>query len=113
MADRRQEEQKKKSHTGSKIVGGAVLLALLGGGGYFGLGIGNNGGGFLNPTQPKGDPTANATTAEAETTAVQTEAEPNTEEEGVLTVTVKEDKLVYRGETLTQAVLDGRKICFD
>ena len=100
MADR-ENEKKKKGHTGSKLAGAAVLLALLGGGGYFGLGIGNEGGGFLNPTQPKSDPSAYATTAEEVTTPASTETEPYTEEEeGVITLTVKEDKILYRGEEM-------------
>ena len=84
---------KRNRHTGGKVTAGAVILALLLAGGHFGLGIGREGGGLL--------------TGQALETAqekVQEVAAP--QDDGVLTVTVKEDKLLYEGQEVTLAQLE-------
>ena len=97
---------KRNRHTGGKVAGSAVLLALLLAGGHFGLGIGREGGGLLT-----GDRVQN--TAEMVTQSLESAAETVTEtaqqvqetvvevvsprDDGVLTITVQEDKLLYEG----------------
>ena len=95
---------KRNRHTGGKVTAGAVVLALLLAGGHFGLGIGREGGGLLT-----GQALETATETVAQTAEkVQEKAEETVEtiqekveeavapqDDGVLTVTVREDKLLY------------------
>jgi len=106
---------KRNRHTGGKVAGGAVLLALLLAGGHFGLGIGREGGGLLtaervqNATQTMAENLESAKETLAET-AEQVQ-ETVTEivvprDDGVLTITVREDKLLYEGEETTLSALE-------
>ena len=112
------EENKRSQrnrHTGGKVTAGAVILALLLAGGHFGLGIGREGGGLL--TGEALETTKETVTETAE--QVQEKAEETVEtiqekveeaiapqDDGVLTVTVKEDKLLYEGAEVTLAQLE-------
>ena len=113
------EENKRSSqrnrHTGGKVTAGAVILALLLAGGHFGLGIGREGGGLL--TGEALETTKETVTETAE--QVQEKAEETVEtiqekveevaalqDDGVLTVTVKEDKLLYEGQEVTLAQVE-------
>ena len=99
--------EKKKSNTGKKAAGTALILALLAGGAHFGLGIGNPGGGFLNPvqatTQASADATQEATTAPTQTS---TEATQPATEEGILGITVQESQILYQGSPVSLAELE-------
>lgn len=109
------EEQKRSPkrnrHTGSKVTAGAVLLALLLAGGHFGLGIGREGGGLLT-----GDSLENAQEAVQNAQQTVTETAEKAQEtlsealapqdDGVLTITVREDKLLYEGEDVTLTQLE-------
>ena len=88
---------KRNRHTGGKVTAGAVILALLLAGGHFGLGIGREGGGLLT-----GQALETAQEKAAET--VEQVAAP--QDDGVLTVTVQEDKLLYEGQEVTLAQLE-------
>ena len=106
---------KRNRHTGGKVTAGAVVLALLLAGGHFGLGIGREGGGLLT-----GQALETATETVAQTAEkVQEKAEETVEtiqekveeavapqDDGVLTVTVREDKLLYEGNEVTLAQLE-------
>ena len=95
---------KRNRHTGGKVTAGAVILALLLAGGHFGLGIGREGGGLLTGQALE---TAQEKAQEAVETVqekVQEVAAP--QDDGVLTVTVKEDKLLYEGQEVTLAQLE-------
>ena len=108
---------KRNRHTGGKVAGSAVLLALLLAGGHFGLGIGREGGGLLT-----GDRVQN--TAEMVTQSLESAAETVTEtaqqvqetvvevvsprDDGVLTITVQEDKLLYEVQAVTMAELEEK-----
>ena len=101
---------KRNRHTGGKVAGGAVLLALLLAGGHFGLGIGREGGGLLT-----GEAFQTVTETAQETVAetaekVQEKAEevvtPQEQDDGVLTITVKEDKLLYEGKDVSLSQLE-------
>ncbi len=112
------EENKRSQrnrHTGGKVTAGAVILALLLAGGHFGLGIGREGGGLLTGEALE---TAKETVTET-AEQVQEKAEETVEtiqekveeavaprDDGVLTVTVKEDKLLYEGAEVTLAQLE-------
>ena len=91
---------KRNRHTGGKVTAGAVILALLLAGGHFGLGIGREGGGLLTGQALE---TAQET-VETVQEKVQEVAAP--QDDGVLTVTVKEDKLLYEGQEVTLAQLE-------
>ena len=106
---------KRNRHTGGKVTAGAVVLALLLAGGHFGLGIGREGGGLLTGEALE---TAKETVTET-AEQVQEKAEETVEtiqekveeaiapqDDGVLTVTVKEDKLLYEGSEVTLAQLE-------
>ena len=106
---------KRNRHTGGKVTAGAVILALLLAGGHFGLGIGREGGGLLTGEALE---TAKETVTET-AEQVQEKAEETVEtiqekveeaiapqDDGVLTVTVKEDKLLYEGSEVTLAQLE-------
>ena len=101
---------KRNRHTGGKVAGGAVLLALLLAGGHFGLGIGREGGGLLT-----GEALQTVTETAQETVAetaekVQEKAEEvvtsQEQDDGVLTITVKEDKLLYEGKDVSLSQLE-------
>ena len=117
---------KRNGHTGGKaIIGGALLLALLAGG-HFGLGIGRDGGGLLTgQALETAQETVSETAQEAqekvtetvekvqekaqeavETVQEKVEEAAAPQDDGVLTVTVKEDKLLYEGEEVTLAQLE-------
>ena len=106
---------KRNRHTGGKVTAGAVVLALLLAGGHFGLGIGREGGGLLTgQALETATETVTETAQKVQETAVETAEkvqEAVTEavapqDERVLTVTVKEDKLLYEGEEVTLAQLE-------
>ena len=117
----------KRSHgTGGKVALGAVVLALLLAGGHFGLGIGQGGGLVSGQGEQKAAQTAEETAQADKQTAAETA--PKTEEavqqapektqedpapaaeapqdDGVLTVTVQEDKLLYEGQEVDLARLE-------
>ena len=106
---------KRNRHTGGKVTAGAVILALLLAGGHFGLGIGREGGGLLTgqaleTAQEKAAETVEQVQEKAQE-AVETVQEKVQEvaapqDDGVLTVTVKEDKLLYEGSEVTLAQLE-------
>ncbi len=106
---------KRNRHTGGKVTAGAVILALLLAGGHFGLGIGRDGGGLLTGEgvqNAKETVTETAQKAEEKATEIVETVQEKAEEvvaprdDGVLTVTVKEDKLLYEGEEVTLAQLE-------
>ena len=101
---------KRNRHTGGKVAGGAVLLALLLAGGHFGLGIGREGGGLLTGEALQAvTETAQETVAET-AEKVQEKAEEvvtlQEQDDGVLTITVKEDKLLYEGKDVSLSQLE-------
>lgn len=106
---------KRNRHTGGKVAGGALILALLLAGGHFGLGIGREGGGLLTgqaletaqETLSENAEKAQEKAAEAvETVQEKVEEAVSPQDDGVLTVTVREDKLLYEGEEVTLAQLE-------
>ena len=111
----KKRSRKRRRHTGRKVAGGAVLIALLLAGGHFGLGIGREGGGLLTgqaleTAQEKAAETVEQVQEKAQE-AVETVQEKVQEvaapqDDGVLTVTVKEDKLLYEGQEVTLAQLE-------
>ena len=125
MANKKRSS-KKKSHTGGKVVGGVALLALLLAGGHFGLGIGRAEGGLLTgealqtvkESAIETVETARETLAEGIEAVVETTEtvqEPETapvqeivvpEDDGVLTITVREDKLLYEGREVDLGQLE-------
>ena len=115
------EENKRSQrnrHTGGKVTAGAVILALLLAGGHFGLGIGREGGGLLagealetaketvTETAEQVQEKAEETVETVETIQEKVEEAAAPQEDGVLTVTVKEDKLLYEGSEVTLAQLE-------
>ncbi|MBO4839138.1 MAG: hypothetical protein J5493_07210 [Lachnospiraceae bacterium] len=104
------ESPKKSSHTTGKAAGAVLLLALLGGGLGFGLGGRSNGGqGGSETTPPAVTQEATGQPTEAPTEIPDTPAptqETTAAEEGVLTVTVRENGIEYNGRTLTVAELE-------
>ena len=125
MANKKRSS-KKKSHTGGKVVGGVALLALLLAGGHFGLGIGRAEGGLLTgealqtvkESAIETVETARETLSEGIEAVVETTEtvqEPETapvqeivvpEDDGVLTITVREDKLLYEGREVDLGQLE-------
>ena len=106
---------KRNRHTGGKVTAGAVILALLLAGGHFGLGIGREGGGLLTgqaleTAQEKAAETVEQVQEKAqeavETVQEKVEQVAAPQDDGVLTVTVKEDKLLYEGSEVTLAQLE-------
>ena len=100
-------ERDKKGHPVCNTAIAAAALALLLGGGRYGLGIGRGGGDGVLPQE--GDSVLPET---AQTETVQTEPEQAVEPEaekpaddGVLEITVREDKLLYEGEETDLAAL--------
>ncbi len=111
MADN-QKNNKKSKHTGAKVVGGAALLALLFGGGYFGLGIGNPGGGVIggheteagsagSPEETKQQETPAATEPSTEETQESTE-----ETKEAIRISVKESEIWYNDTKVTLEELE-------
>ena len=106
---------KRNRHTGGKVTAGAVILALLLAGGHFGLGIGREGGGLLTGQALE---TATETVTETaqkaeekaaevvETVQEKVEEVVSPQDDGVLTVTVREDKLLYEGQEVTLVQLE-------
>lgn len=106
---------KRNRHTGGKVTAGAVILALLLAGGHFGLGIGREGGGLLTGEALETAKETVTETAEqvqekaeetVETIQEKVEQVAASQDDGVLTVTVKEDKLLYEGSEVTLAQLE-------
>ena len=106
---------KRNRHTGGKVTAGAVILALLLAGGHFGLGIGREGGGLLTGEALETAKETVTETAEqvqekaeetVETIQEKVEEAAALQDDGVLTVTVKEDKLLYEGAEVTLAQLE-------
>lgn len=101
---------KRNRHTGGKVAGGAVLLALLLAGGHFGLGIGREGGGLLTgealQTVTETAQETVAETAEKVQEKVEEVVTPQEQDDGVLTITVKEDKLLYEGKDVSLSQLE-------
>jgi biopolymer transport protein ExbD len=109
------QEKSKKSHTGRNVTITALLLAALLGGGHYGLGIGKGGGGEgLLPESGNSTQSETAQTQQAEESAAPQEAqEPESPAEeapeaddGVLSIVVKEDKILYEGEETELAALE-------
>ena len=129
MANKKRSS-KRNSHTGGKVVGGAALLALLLAGGHFGLGIGRAEGGLLTGEALQAAKETVVDTAQAaretlgegieiaketltETAQDVQEAVTETvqvivvqQDDGILTITVREDKLLYEGREVTLAQLE-------
>ena len=106
--DGKKRRAKRKRHTGGKVAGGAILLAALLAGGHFGLGIGREGGGLLTGEKAQ---SAKQTLVETTETAVETVTEAVQQivvDDGVLTITVREDKLFYEGKETTLAQLEEK-----
>ena len=132
--DKKKRSARRKRRTGRRVAGGAVLLALLAAGGHFGLGIGRAEGGLLTgealqaaketvtetyesarevvtenlesagkaigePAQPVQEPTEAPTAEPVQEIVVPVD-------DGVLTVTVREDKLLYEGREVTLSQLE-------
>jgi hypothetical protein len=102
---------KRNRHTGGKVTAGAVILALLLAGGHFGLGIGREGGGLLTgqaleTAQEKAAETVEQVQEKAQEAVETVQEVAAPQDDGVLTVTVKEDKLLYEGQEVTLAQLE-------
>ena len=106
---------KRNRHTGGKVTAGAVVLALLLAGGHFGLGIGREGGGLLTgQALETATETVTETAQKVEEKAAETvetvqekvEEAVASRDDGVLIVTVNEDKLLYEGQEVTLAQLE-------
>ena len=113
--ENRKQSPRRGRHSGGKVAGGAVLLALLLAGGHFGLGIGRDGGGLLTGEGMKNAAenvvqsaeSARETVAETAEKVQETVAEALTpQDDGILTITVKEDRLLYEGQEATLAQLE-------
>ncbi len=107
----KKRSRKRKRHTGRKVAGGTVLLALLLAGGHFGLGIGREDGGLLTSGRLQGAVEAVLQTAESTPEAVPETAQPVQQivvpqDDGVLSIVVREDKLLYEGQEVTLAQLE-------
>ncbi len=124
MANKKRSS-KRNRHTGGKVAGGAAILALLLAGGHFGLGIGRAEGGLLTgealqaakETVVESAQVAKETLTEGYEAAKETltetaqdvqEAVTETvqeivvqQDDGVLTITVREGKLLYEGREVT------------
>ena len=127
MANKKRSSRR-NNHTGGKVAGGAVLLALLLAGGHFGLGIGRAEGGLMTGEAlqaAKETVVENAEAAkevmsegvEAVKEALTGTAEPTqepvpvqeivvAEDDGVLTITVREDTLLYEGREVDLGQLE-------
>ena len=123
MANKKRSSRR-NNHTGGKVAGGAVLLALLLAGGHFGLGIGRAEGGLLTGEALQAAKETVVDTAESAketlTEGYETAREALTEavetvpvqeivvqqDDGILTVTVREDKLLYEGREVDLTQLE-------
>ena len=98
------QEKNNRSHTGRNVAIGAAVLALLLGGGRYGLGLGQSGGDGMLPQEGDSTRPEQSQTQAAEVTAAPEEtAAPAAD--GVLEIVVREDKLIYEGETTDLAGL--------
>ena len=96
------ERNKKRGHgVRNTAIAGAALLLLLGGGRY-GLGIGRGGGEGVLPQEGDSVLPETAQTETGEATAAPEEAPGD---DGVLEITVREDKLYYEGEAVDLTAL--------
>ena len=117
MEDRKRSS-KRNHHTGGKVATGAVLLALLLAGGHFGLGIGRDGGGLLTgegvqtvsqnaeSAKQKASETVQKASETTQETLEKLQGAIAPQDDGVLTVTVREDKLLYKGKEVTLGQLE-------
>ena len=97
-----EERNNKRGHgVRNTAIAGAALLLLLGGGRY-GLGIGRGGGEGVLPQE--GDSVL-PETAQSETVEATAAPEAAPGDDGVLEITVREDKLYYEGEAVDLAAL--------
>ena len=96
------ERNNKRGHgVRNTAIAGAALLLLLGGGRY-GLGIGRGGGEGVLPQEGDSVLPETAQTETVEATAAPEEAPGD---DGVLEITVREDKLYYEGEAVDLTAL--------
>lgn len=118
MANKKRRS-KRKRHAGRKVVGGTALLALLLAGGHFGLGIGQAEGGLLKIEALQATKEAVVDTVEAAPETAETAAETLQavqeaviqeivvpQDDGILTITVRESTLLYEGREVTLAQLE-------
>ena len=101
-----QERNNRKGHGVRNTAIAAAALALLLGGGRYGLGIGRGGDGVL----PQEGGSVLTETAQSETAAepAETLAEAEASADGVLEITVRENRLYYEGgETDLSALRDA------
>ena len=126
--ENKKRDTKRNKRTGSKVIGGAVVLAILLAGGHYGLGIGRADGGFIHSEQyieGKEIVKENAKAAkEVSSEYLEKKAGEAKEEwekvketvaeamvpqdDSVLTISVKEDKLLYEGREVTLSQLEER-----
>ena len=122
--DTSKRNSKGRRHTGGKVTIGAAILALLLAGGHFGLGIGREGGGLLTgqALEAAGNTAAETVESAKETVAETAEKAKETvtetaekveeavapQDDGVLTITVREDKLLYEGQEVDLVQLEER-----
>ena len=101
---------KRNRHTGGKVTAGAVILALLLAGGHFGLGIGREDGGLLTSGRLQDAVETVSQVVQSTQQTVPETAQPVQEivvpqDDGVLSIVVREDKLFYEGQEVTLAQL--------
>ena len=102
---------KRNNHTGGKVTAGAVVLALLLAGGHFGLGIGREDGGLLTSGRLQDAVETVSQVVQSTQQTVPETAQPVQEivvpqDDGVLSIVVREDKLLYEGQEVTLAQLE-------
>ena len=107
----KKRSRKRKRHTGRKVAGGTVLLALLLAGGHFGLGIGREDGGLLTSGRLQDAVETVSQVVQSTQQTVPETAQPVQEivvpqDDGVLSIVVREDKLLYEGQEVTLAQLE-------
>ena len=107
----KKRSRKRKRHTGRKVAGGTILLALLLAGGHFGLGIGREDGGLLTGGRLQDAVETVSQVVQSTQQTVPETAQPVQEivvpqDDGVLSIVVREDKLFYEGQEVTLAQLE-------
>ena len=107
----KKRSRKRRRHTGRKVAGGAVLIALLLAGGHFGLGIGREDGGLLTSGRLQDAVETVSQVVQSTQQTVPETAQPVQEivvpqDDGVLSIVVREDKLFYEGQEVTLAQLE-------
>ena len=107
----KKRSRKRKRHTGRKVAGGTILLALLLAGGHFGLGIGREDGGLLTSGRLQDAVETVSQVVQSTQQTVPETAQPVQEivvpqDDGVLSIVVREDKLFYEGQEVTLAQLE-------